>query len=139
MHKNRLAARDRGNGDAFPLFPVAILAVEFLVLDRLAVCIRHFAELHRMRRLETQVYFARPLVDEFENNLAVMGLAKVSRDRRKIIVSSTEHLSVKFPAERLQEQGFNLVEIPVDEDGFISLDKLSEQVDRETLMVTSRQ
>ncbi len=70
------------------------------------------------------------------NNLAVMGLAKVSRDRRKIIVSSTEHLSVKFPAERLQEQGFNLVETPVDKDGFISLDKLSEQVDRETLMVS---
>jgi len=70
------------------------------------------------------------------NNLAIMGLAKANRDRRKIIISSTEHPSVKFPAERLQEHGFKIVEIPVDEQGFISLEKLSEEVDGKTLMVS---
>ncbi|MCD6312519.1 MAG: cysteine desulfurase, partial [Thaumarchaeota archaeon] len=49
---------------------------------------------------------------------------------------SIEHLSVKFPAERLQEQGFKLVEIPVDKEGFINLDYLSSQVNDETLMVS---
>ncbi|MCD6312723.1 MAG: cysteine desulfurase, partial [Thaumarchaeota archaeon] len=70
------------------------------------------------------------------NNLAVMGLAKANPSRKKILVSSIEHLSVKFPAERLQEQGFKLVEIPVDKEGFINLDYLSDQVDRETLIVS---
>ena len=70
------------------------------------------------------------------NNLAVTGLAKANPSRKKILVSSIEHLSVKFPAERLQEQGFKLVEIPVDKEGFINLDYLSSQVDDETLMVS---
>lgn len=70
------------------------------------------------------------------NNLAVVGLAKGSKERRKIIVSSIEHLSVIFPAERLQEQGFKVVKIPVDGEGFVDLDFLANQVDGETLMVS---
>lgn len=70
------------------------------------------------------------------NNLAVMGLAKANPGRRKILVSSIEHLSVKFPAERLREQGFKLVEIPVDKEGFINLDYLFDQADKETLIIS---
>lgn len=70
------------------------------------------------------------------NNLAIMGLARASRGRRKILVSQIEHLSVKFPAERLQEHGFKLVELPVDEEGFVDLDYLAGQVDGDTLMVS---
>ncbi|MEM0328897.1 MAG: cysteine desulfurase family protein [Nitrososphaerota archaeon] len=70
------------------------------------------------------------------NNLAIMGFAKASRGRRKILVSQIEHLSIKFPAERLQENGFKLVEIPVDEEGFVDLDYLAGQVDGNTLMVS---
>jgi len=70
------------------------------------------------------------------NNLAIMGLARASRGRRKILVSQIEHLSIKFPAERLQENGFKLVEIPVDEEGFVDLDYLAGQVDGDTLMVS---
>jgi len=70
------------------------------------------------------------------NNLAIMGLAKANPGRRKIVYTSIEHLSVKFPAERLQEAGFRVVEIPVDGDGFVDLDKLSDAVDRDTLMVS---
>lgn len=70
------------------------------------------------------------------NNLAIMGFARASRGRRKILVSQIEHLSIKFPAERLQENGFKLVEIPVDEEGFVDLDYLAGQVDGDTLMVS---
>lgn len=70
------------------------------------------------------------------NNLAIMGFARASRGRRKILVSQIEHLSIKFPAERLQEHGFKLVEIPVDEEGFVDLDYLAGQVDGDTLMVS---
>ncbi|MCS7132482.1 MAG: cysteine desulfurase [Aigarchaeota archaeon] len=70
------------------------------------------------------------------NNLAIMGLAKATPNRRKIIISSIEHLSVKFPAERLQELGFRVMEIPVDDEGFVNLDYLSDQIDEEALMVS---
>lgn len=70
------------------------------------------------------------------NNLAITGLAKASGNRKKIIVSAIEHLSVMFPAEHLQEQGYTVVKVPVDEKGFVNLDSLSEQVDGDTLLVS---
>ncbi len=70
------------------------------------------------------------------NNLAIIGLAKAKPSRKKIVYSAIEHLSVKFPAESLQELGFKVEEVPVDEEGFIDLDKLSDLVDKDTLLVS---
>ena len=70
------------------------------------------------------------------NNLAILGSAESASTRKKIIVSSIEHLSVIFPAESLEKHGFKVVKIPVDKDGFIDLDFLSSQVDKETLLVS---
>jgi len=70
------------------------------------------------------------------NNLAIMGSAATSPRRRKILVSSIEHLSVIFPAEELEKHGFKVVKIPVDKEGFINLDFLSKNVDEETLIVS---
>jgi len=70
------------------------------------------------------------------NNLAITGLARASPKRRKIVVSSIEHLSVIFPSERLEEYGFKLVKIPVDEEGSIDLDFLAEQIDQDTLLLS---
>ena len=70
------------------------------------------------------------------NNLAIIGSANLSSKRRKILVSSIEHLSVIFPAEKLGKHGFKVVKIPVDREGFINLDSLSDQVDGETLLVS---
>ncbi|RLF00896.1 MAG: cysteine desulfurase [Thermoprotei archaeon] len=70
------------------------------------------------------------------NNLAILGLAKAQKGRRKIVVSAIEHLSVIFPAEELTKAGYKLVKVPVDEEGFVKLDELSAAVDRETLMVS---
>ena len=70
------------------------------------------------------------------NNLAIMGLAKAAGRLGKIIVSNVEHLSVTFPAERLQEQGFKVVKIPVDEEGFVNLEFLADNLDKETLLVS---
>jgi len=70
------------------------------------------------------------------NNLAIEGLARASTKRKKIIVSSIEHLSVIFPSEHLQEAGFTLLKIPVDEEGFIDLDVLAEQIDDDTLLLS---
>lgn len=70
------------------------------------------------------------------NNLAILGSAESASTRKKIIVSSVEHLSVIFPAESLEKHGFKVVKIPVDKEGFIDLDFLSSQVDKETLLVS---
>ncbi|MEM2315536.1 MAG: cysteine desulfurase family protein, partial [Candidatus Nezhaarchaeales archaeon] len=70
------------------------------------------------------------------NNLAITGSALSSPNKRKILVSSIEHLSVVFPAERLEKQGFKVIKIPVNKDGFVNLDFISKHVDRETLIVS---
>ncbi|MEM1547008.1 MAG: cysteine desulfurase family protein [Candidatus Methanomethylicia archaeon] len=72
------------------------------------------------------------------NNLAIRGLINYAREkkRRKIVYSSIEHLSVKFPAERLQKEGFKVVEIPVDKEGFININALEREIDKETLLVS---
>ena len=71
------------------------------------------------------------------NNLAVLGSARANKSgRRKIIVSSIEHLSVVFPAEKLVDAGYKLVKIPVDSEGFVDLEALSEAVDKDTFLVS---
>ncbi|WAI01417.1 cysteine desulfurase family protein [Methanogenium organophilum] len=70
------------------------------------------------------------------NNLAITGLAQASKERKKIIVSAIEHLSVMFPAERLEEQGYRVVKIPVDDEGFVDTDTLSRETDEDTLLVS---
>lgn len=71
------------------------------------------------------------------NNLAILGSAKANKtDRRKIITSSIEHLSVIFPAEKLQEQGYRIVKIPVDVEGFVDRDRLEGEADRHTFLVS---
>jgi cysteine desulfurase len=71
------------------------------------------------------------------NNLAILGSAKANKTgRRKIITSSIEHLSVIFPAERLQEQGYRVTKIPVDGEGFVIRDQLEKETDDHTLLVS---
>ncbi|MCS7364681.1 MAG: cysteine desulfurase [archaeon GB-1867-035] len=71
------------------------------------------------------------------NNVAVTGLARAYKNRgKKIIVSSIEHFSVIFPAEKLENYGYRVVKIPVDEYGFINVDSLSNAVDKDTLLVS---
>lgn len=71
------------------------------------------------------------------NNLAILGAAKANKtNRRKIIVSSIEHLSVIFAAEELQKHGYKVVKVPVDKEGFVNKDFLRKEVDNETFLVS---
>ncbi|MEM3437387.1 MAG: cysteine desulfurase family protein [Nitrososphaerales archaeon] len=70
------------------------------------------------------------------NNLAIKGSAGLSSKRKKILVSSIEHLSVIFPAESLEKYGFKVVKIPVDKEGFINLDFISDHIDNDVLIVS---
>ena len=70
------------------------------------------------------------------NNLAIAGLAGVGGTRKKIVISAIEHLSVVFPAEQLQAQGFTVLKVPVDKDGFLDQEALAKEVDGDTLLVS---
>jgi cysteine desulfurase len=70
------------------------------------------------------------------NNLAISGLAHAGGKRKKVLVSAIEHLSVMFPAEQLSKEGFTVVKIPVDQEGFLDQEFLAGQVDADTLLVS---
>ncbi|MET1159780.1 MAG: cysteine desulfurase family protein [Thermoprotei archaeon] len=71
------------------------------------------------------------------NNLAILGSIKANRNRgKKIIVSAIEHFSVLLPVSELGNNGYNIVQIPVDNKGFIDLDILDTLVDKETVFVS---
>ena len=71
------------------------------------------------------------------NNLAIMGTALSLREKaRKIVVSEIEPINVLHVVEMLQKNGFKIAKIPVDKEGFLNLDLLSEAVDHETALVS---
>jgi len=72
------------------------------------------------------------------NNLAILGTASAQKNKgKKIIVSEIEPLSVMHVAEMLQKNGFSLFKIPVNNEGFVNLEKLEAAVDKETILVST--
>ena len=71
------------------------------------------------------------------NNLALLGSAPHLKDRgREIVISEIEPLSVMHVAEMLSRHGFSVRKIPVDNEGFINLERLKEAVSKETVLVS---
>lgn len=67
------------------------------------------------------------------NNLAIFGSAV---RKGKIVTSAIEHLSVLHPIHALKGQGFQVVEIPVDKEGFFNLDALKSAIDKDVILVS---
>jgi cysteine desulfurase len=71
------------------------------------------------------------------NNLALMGEAFSKKEMgKKIVISEIEPISVLHTTEMLQKYGFTTTKIPVDKEGFINLEKLKEEIDKETILVS---
>jgi cysteine desulfurase len=71
------------------------------------------------------------------NNLALMGTAFSMKDKgKKIVISEIEPISVLHVTEMLQKHGFTTTKIPVNNEGFIDLEKLREAVDKETILAS---
>lgn len=70
------------------------------------------------------------------NNLALRGLALANPQKRKIIISCIEHSSVYEMTMQLKKEGFKVVEIPVNREGFIDLAFLKDEIDENTLIVS---
>lgn len=71
------------------------------------------------------------------NNLALMGAALRYRKRgTRIVVSNIEHISTMNICKELSKQGFEIKHAPVDQEGILDLDRLSELVDENPVVVS---
>ena len=71
------------------------------------------------------------------NNIAIFGaVEKLSRRGNKIITTSVEHPSVENAMKCLENKGFNIVRLPVDESGKINIQDLIREVDEKTILIS---
>ncbi len=71
------------------------------------------------------------------NNLAITGAALANKEKgRKVVISAIEHFSIIMPANELSKYGFKVVQVPVNEEGFIDLDVLETLIDKDTVLVS---
>ena len=70
------------------------------------------------------------------NNLALFGLARAAKHRRRIVTVETEHSSVIEPAVSLRSEGFDVELLPVGCDGIVDLETVERAVDERTILVS---
>ena len=71
------------------------------------------------------------------DNLALRGvLMHPSVRRPRLVISSVEHPAVRAPAEALRTAGVEVVQIPVDSEGRLDLDRLDDALSTPTTLVS---
>ncbi|WP_419905993.1 IscS subfamily cysteine desulfurase [Kiloniella sp.] len=76
------------------------------------------------------------------NNLAIKGLAHFLRDnpkgavRNRIVTSTVEHKCVLESVSRLEREGFEVIRLPVDINGLVDMEALSDAVTEATALVS---
>ena len=71
------------------------------------------------------------------NNLAIIGAALANkRAGNRIITSSIEHPSVLATMKYLEDNGFEVAYLPVDNKGVVNMDALKEAMNAETILVS---
>ncbi len=71
------------------------------------------------------------------DNLAIKGIAYANKEKGKhIITSKVEHNAVLSSCSRLEEQGFEVTYLNVDEYGFIDLNELENAIREDTILIT---
>jgi len=63
------------------------------------------------------------------NNLALKGIARARKKKsNRVVISAIEHVSIMNAAKTLKKEGFEVVTIPVDSNGFVNTDHLRDAV-----------
>lgn len=84
---------------------------------------------------EKEIYFTSGGTES--NNLALIGCAMANRrSGMHLITTCVEHASVRNPMHFLEEQGFSVTYLPVDENGMVKLSALEEAIREDTILVS---
>jgi len=71
------------------------------------------------------------------NNLAIRGVARALRDKgRHLITSSVEHPAVSQPCKRLEEDGWKVSVVPVDNHGRVNPEDVVSAIRSDTVLVS---
>lgn len=71
------------------------------------------------------------------NNLAIFGSAEANmRVGKRILTTQVEHPAVKNPMKALAERGYEVIFLPVDSTGLVSLRALREAANEETILLS---
>src|SRR5690625_4213180 len=71
------------------------------------------------------------------NNLAIKGIALQDQNRGKhLITSQIEHPSVFDTCKNLEQLGFDITYLPVNQDGVISIDELKQSIRPDTILIS---
>lgn len=71
------------------------------------------------------------------NNTAILGAAYArKKSGKKIITSAIEHPSVLEPLKRLEQEGFEVVKLGVDENGLVSIEELEKELTEDTVLIS---
>ncbi len=71
------------------------------------------------------------------NNLALLGsILSKKNSGKKIVISEIEPISILRVTEMLEKFGFSIIKIQVDDKGFVNLEELQEQTDKDVVLVS---
>ena len=71
------------------------------------------------------------------NNVAILGVAMANKSKgQHLITTAVEHVSVLNPFKRLEEYGFEVTYLPVDEFGRVSADQVKNAIRSDTILVS---
>ncbi|MDD3569900.1 MAG: cysteine desulfurase family protein [Lachnospiraceae bacterium] len=72
------------------------------------------------------------------NNIAVFGTAKgYYRSGKHIITTQIEHPAISLPFKALEEEGYEVQFLPVDEKGYVNIDDLKNAIRSDTILVST--
>lgn len=70
------------------------------------------------------------------DNTAIKGILEANPEKRKIVTSRVEHPAILGTCRELEQHGYTIAEIGVDNSGRLDLDQLEDNVDENTAIVT---
>ncbi|MGQ9479312.1 MAG: cysteine desulfurase family protein [Thermoproteota archaeon] len=68
-------------------------------------------------------------------NLAILG--SVRKKKGRIVVSRIDPLKILLPVEMLEKNGYEVIRVSVNQEGFLNLDEFSRAVDNNTVLVST--
>ena len=72
------------------------------------------------------------------NNMAVFGTAKgYHRSGKHIITTQIEHPAIALPFKALEEEGYEVQFLPVDEKGYVNIEELKNAIRTDTILVST--